>query len=127
MIGATPSTVDARGPVDRLAGDVGALVVNGEAIVKYLQDFPEITSIAGEMLREARREFGPDAELRLECRRDPESAEECLIVLVRLSRYGADAHQRLRSIAAVFDVPLAEASGYVLLTTDYRPVAADAV
>jgi hypothetical protein len=70
---------------------------------------------------QARQEFSHDAERSLELYRDPEVNDQYLTLYIRQTRYDADILARIHRVVEPFADQLAQASGYLLLTTDFRP------
>jgi hypothetical protein len=86
----------------------------------YLARHPDVTEAVEGICRSARQEFGPDAALILGVYQDPEIDDQYLSLFVRLESYPADVLDRIRSVSAIHDDALADRSGYVLVTTDFR-------
>lgn len=97
------------------------LTPNPDQVRDYLtqdQAFQELVLV---ICKRAREEFGPDTELSLELYRDPEIDDEYLTLYVRQPSYNADILDRIERVGQKFAEPLEKASGYLLLTTDFRP------
>jgi hypothetical protein len=92
------------------------------AISNYLASHRDLAKILPSVCEQARREFGQDAELRLEVYRDPEIDDRHLTLYVRLPAYENNAIvARLDRVTQPFEDELCSASGYLLVTTDFRP------
>jgi hypothetical protein len=98
------------------------VVPDTRAISNYLASHRDLAKILPSVCERARREFGQDAELRLEVYRDPEIEDRHLTLYVRLPTYGNNAIiERLDRVTQPFEDELCSASGYLLVTTDFRP------
>ncbi|HZU35974.1 MAG TPA: hypothetical protein VFA18_08705 [Gemmataceae bacterium] len=79
------------------------------------------------MVDEVREEFGTAGELILRLYRDPEAQDEYLSLYVRQWPYDASVMDRINGISERFEAELADCSGWLLLTSDFRkPGGADA-
>ena len=67
-----------------------------------------------------REEFGKDAQLTLRLYRDPEIDDRYLSLNVRLVGYDDRTMERIDRVSEPFDEQLCNASGYLLVTTDFR-------
>ncbi len=88
----------------------------------YLNRHSDMYEVTEKICKAARREFGPEASLILQVYRDPEIEDEYLALFVRLRDYAPDTLSRIRSVVDAFDNELCQASGSILLTTDFRPL-----
>jgi len=98
------------------------LMPNAPDIIAYLGEHAELASAVTEIAAELRREFTPDAVLSLELYRDPEIDDSYLTFYVRQDAYSPDLLARIDRVSEVFATQLAQASGYVLVTTDFRSI-----
>jgi hypothetical protein len=91
------------------------------AIRRYLNKFPDLYSPLKTLVRLSREEFGRNAELALQCYKDPELTDyKYLCLIVRLDDYPADLMDRFARISAEIRSDLARSSGWLILDTDYR-------
>jgi hypothetical protein len=107
--------------VEEIAKQVSASILNKKDIMQYLTDFPDVAPIIGSLLGAARHEFGRNAELLLELYRDPDINDKYLKVCIRVPKYDETVRRRLEVISRSHEDLLSSASGYVTITTDYRP------
>jgi len=106
------ATLAAQGVVVPRPADVAAYLVSHRALAR----------IVPLVCEQARREFDQGAELLLEVYRDPEIDDRHLTLYVRLPSYEGDAIiTRLDRVTQPFEDELCSASGYLLVTTDFRP------
>jgi hypothetical protein len=104
-----------------LAGQ-GIVVPNQAVIQDYLASHRDLAKILPSICAQARREFGQDAELILEVYCDPEIDDRHLSLYVRLPAYENNTiSERLDRVTQPFEDELCSASGYLLVTTDFRP------
>src|SRR5437016_1010557 len=104
-----------------LAGS-GILVPRPAAVAAYLASHRALAKVLPSVCEQARREFGREAELALEVYRDPEIDDHHLTLYVRVPTYGADPiTARMDRVTEPFEDDLCRASGYLLVTTDFRP------
>jgi hypothetical protein len=104
----------------QLAGH-GILISDPADVRKYLDSHADLGKIVPSVCAQARREFGRRAELTLQVYRDPEIKDLHLSLMVRLPSYGEDIMIRLDRVTQPFEEGLCSASGYLLVTTDFRP------
>jgi hypothetical protein len=90
-------------------------------VAAYLALHPDLAKVLPPVCAQARKEFGPEAELKLQVYRDPEIDDCYLRLYVRLSSYDDASMARLARVSQPFEEALARASGYLLVTTDFRP------
>jgi hypothetical protein len=92
-----------------------------KAVRAYLKRHGDLATHLPAVCDAARKEFGSEAELALELYRDPEIRDHYLTLYVRLDSYDSETMARIDRVSANFERRLAHASGYLLLTTDFRP------
>jgi hypothetical protein len=103
-----------------LAGQ-GIVVPHQTAIHNYLASHRDLAKILPSVCEQARREFGQDAELILEVYCDPEIDDRHLTLYVRLPAYENNTIiERMDRVTQPFEDQLCSASGYLLVTTDFR-------
>lgn len=89
---------------------------------EYLVQYPDMIALLLQVAVSASRRFGPATELSLELYRDPEIDDEYLTLYVRQRRYDADTLlDEIEDLRAGCQAPLGETSGWLLVTTDFRP------
>jgi hypothetical protein len=92
------------------------------AIASYLRSHRALGRILPAICEQARREFGPTAQLTLDVYHDPEIDDRHLTLCVRVPCNGTGAIiERLDRVTAPFADELCRASGYLLVTTDFQP------
>ena len=99
----------------------GVLIPCQNDIAAYLQQHPDMTSLVAQLAFAAREQLPRDAQLSLELYRDPEIDDTYLTLYVRQRHYIHNLTKRTHAIMDEFDHELATCSGWLLLTTDYRP------
>jgi hypothetical protein len=104
--------------------DCGVMLQGEGKAQRYLDDHADMFDLAINLCREARRIFPAPAELTLKVYRDPEIEDEYLALVVRLPVYAPDTLVRIRSVSDTQDERIGEASGWLLVTTDFRPIEA---
>jgi hypothetical protein len=87
----------------------------------YLQDHPDLTDLLLPTCQQFRQEMGEQAELSLEVYLDPEIDDHYLTLYVRQAVYEPDLVSRIESVCVPFEEHLGERSGWLLVTTDFRP------
>jgi len=115
-------------PVTRQVEDVlFALRSKGIAIPRpadvrdYLVQYPDIIDLLLQVGFSASRRFGPATELSLELYRDPEIDDEYLTLYVRQASYDEHILDEIEDVSAEYERELAGRSGWLLVTTDFRP------
>ncbi|HEV2947575.1 MAG TPA: hypothetical protein VGX70_09380, partial [Gemmataceae bacterium] len=68
----------------------------------------------------ARRLFGPESELILSVYQDPEIKDSHLSLVVRPPLYDENITELLDRVTEPYEAELCDASGYLLVTTDFR-------
>jgi hypothetical protein len=92
-----------------------------EEVKGYLDSHRKLATILPAICERTRREFGKEAELTLRVYHDPEIDDHYLSLYVRLPVYDDTTMERLDGVTQDFDDELCRTSGYLLLTTDFRP------
>src|SRR5437879_1954252 len=90
------------------------------AVRTYLEEHPDLAYHLSSICDVARKEFGPEAELSLEMYSDPEIHDQYLTLYIRLDSYQEDTLARIDAVSRRFDKHLEQASGDLVLTTDFR-------
>jgi hypothetical protein len=96
-------------------------VPDRKAVRAYLRRHGDLAAHLPAVIEAARKEFGSEAELALELYRDPEIRDHYLTLYVRLHSYDGETMARIDRVSTLFERRLAQTSGYLLLTTDFRP------
>jgi len=93
------------------------------AVAAYLQSDPDLVPIVSGMATALVSEFRNERhEIELTLYEDPEIDDPHLVFYVRIPEYADAFMQRLRDVSGRFDDLLANTSGWVLITTDFRPI-----
>jgi hypothetical protein len=104
-----------------LAGQ-GVVVPHLVAVRNYLTSHRALAKILPSVCKQARCEFGQEAELILEVYRDPEIDDSHLALYIRLPAYEKNTIiARMDRVTQPFEDELCSVSGYLLVTTDFRP------
>ena len=101
-------------------GCQGIRIPDGQEVLSYLQRHSELGKILPSVCAQARQEFGKEGELILSVYRDPEIEDRHLTLTVRLPAYDKNVTQRLDRVTQPYEAELCDASGYLLVTTDFR-------
>jgi hypothetical protein len=112
---------DMKRTVRDLSIEEAVLVPDLKAVRAYLKRHDELAAQLPAVCDAARKEFGAEAELALELYRDPEISDHYLTLYVRLDCYDSETMSRIDRVSGSFERQLAQTSGYLLLTTDFRP------
>jgi hypothetical protein len=99
---------------------LGVLMPQEADVRSYLALHPDVTEAVEGICRSARLEFGPNAALILGVYQDPEIDDQYLSLYVRLESYPPDVLDRIREVSAAHDDAMADKSGFLLVTTDFR-------
>jgi hypothetical protein len=86
----------------------------------YFDLHPDMYGLTERIATATRREFGPEASLFLHLYRDPEIADRYISLRVRLTAYGPGLADRFEAISQHFDQELCDASGWILINTDFN-------
>lgn len=111
-----------RAPDKVLAGLAaqGIALATETEIAAYLAAHPDLADVVPSVGARVREEFGKDAQLTLRLYRDPEIDDRYLSLNVRLLGYDDHTMERIDRVSEPFDEQLCNASGYLLVTTDFR-------
>ena len=96
-------------------------VPDRKAVCAYLKRHADLAAQLPRVCEAARKEFGLEAEFSLEVYRDPEIRDRYLTLYVRLDCYGDDTIARIDRVSRHLERRLGRSSGYLQLTTDFRP------
>jgi hypothetical protein len=93
-------------------------VQDASLVQDYIVEFPELIEVVPRAVRAAKRHL-PEAQLVLKAYRDPEIEDRYLALYVRLPTYDEKVMERIESAEAEFLDRLADAQGWLQLTTDF--------
>ena len=111
--------------LSQLAGH-GILLSKRDDLQAYLAEHADLAGLLDSVGRKVRAAFGPTAELSLELYNDPDIDDRYLTLYVRQEPYASDIIDRIEAVCDEFLPQLEAASGFFLVTTDFRrPHAAD--
>jgi hypothetical protein len=99
----------------------GVYVPRPERVQAYLHEYPDMVHVVGNICMAAHDQFGPDSELLLDVYCDPEIDDRYLSLVVRQASYPANFMSRIEELTAKFADELAQISGWIVVTTDFRP------
>ncbi|HEV3116840.1 MAG TPA: hypothetical protein VGY58_07300 [Gemmataceae bacterium] len=111
-------------PPSRLTQRLAALPVvipQPEQVAGYLECHADVEDLLPLVCQSARMEFGEEVELSLELYRDPEIPDCYLTLYVRQPVYDRLIMARIESVRARYRDELSERSGWLHVTTDFRP------
>ncbi len=91
-----------------------------EDVRTYLEQHPEFIGLLPLLCERTRQEFGKECEIVLEVYHDPEIVDHHLSLTIRLPMYDEKTMGRIDRVWEPYEKELAEASGFLLLTTDFR-------
>ena len=104
----------------KLLSELDVVIPGPEEVTGYLERHEDLAEVVSVACRCAREEFGDRAELSLELYHDPEIADEYLTLYVRLPVYEKPLLNRLDDVRSRYRGLLADRSGWLHVTTDYR-------
>ena len=96
-----------------------AQIAREARVREYLSLFADIADVASYAVEAARRRF-PNAQLVLDVYQDPEIDDEYLVLYVRMPHYDDSVMERIAAAEAEYLDMLADKSGWIQLTTDFR-------
>jgi hypothetical protein len=96
-------------------------IPNHNDVLRYLEQHVDLAAVVPSVCGQARQEFGDAAQLIIDIYRDPEIDDRYLRLCVRLPSYSDDTMAQVDHVSEPFDEDLCRASGYLLVTTDFRP------
>jgi hypothetical protein len=102
-----------------------ARIANGVQIAcesrvrEYLSLFADTADVVLHAVEAARR-FFPDAQLVVDVYQDPEINDEYLVLYIRMPHYDDSVMERIAAAEAEYLDRLADKSGWIQLTTDFR-------
>jgi len=109
------ATIDAF--LARIANSV--LIASESRVREYLLHAANIAEVVSHAVEAAQRRF-PDAQLVLDVYQDPEIDDEYLVLYVRMLHYDDSVMERIAAAEAEYLDMLADKSGWIQLTTDFR-------
>lgn len=109
------ATIDAF--LARIANSV--LIASESRIREYLLHFVDLAEVVSHAVETAQRHF-PEAQLVLDVYQDPEIDDEYLVLYVRVPHYDDSVMERIAAAEAEYLDMLADKSGWIQLTTDFR-------
>jgi hypothetical protein len=110
-----------RSRLETALANHGIVVPHPAAVRDYLASHRDLAKLVPLVCEQARREFGQEAELILQVYRDPEIDDCHLTLYVRMQAYDDAMAARMDRVTLPFEEQLCSASGYLLVTTDFRP------
>lgn len=116
----TDVTSEIEAALSRL-GSEGIVIPQPATVRDYLLRYPDIADLLPSVSKVARDRLGMRTQLSLEVYRDPEIDDEYLTLYVRQDNYDEHILDLIESISAEYEDKLAGRSGWLLVTTDFRP------
>src|SRR5437870_1581230 len=101
--------------------EAAIVIPDRKAVRAYLKRHADLAANLPAVCEAAREEFGSEVQLSLELYRDPEIHDQYLTLYIRLDAYDSATMARVDRVNEKFERRLERASGYLLLTTDFRP------
>jgi len=99
-----------------------AIVIRQPAVVRdYLLRYPDTIDVLPSLCRTALEQFGIGMQLSLEPYRDPEIDDEYLTLYVRQKEYDERIMDIIDEVCSAHEEELSEMSGWLVVTTDFRP------
>ncbi len=93
---------------------------NPPEIRDYLTCNASLIDISGLICSKVFERFGKNSQITLALYKDPEIDDEYLTIYVRQDPYDDDIMARIEEISSEFDEELADSSGWLLITTDFK-------
>jgi hypothetical protein len=100
---------------------LGISLAKQEEIREYLVRFPDLIDVMLQVARTA-HSYLPEAHLSLEIYHDPEVEDEHLVIYARQEQYDKTTMMRIRDVRSKYRPLLLGRKGWLILTTDFRPV-----
>jgi hypothetical protein len=96
------------------------MITRPDEVEEYLTSHPDLRSVLEGICDNARKAFGPSAQLALQMYNDPEYQDRFLTLYVRLDRYESGILDRIEAVTTPLAAQLDASSGHLLVTTDFR-------
>ncbi len=103
----------------KLRGE-GISIPDPDGVIQYLIQFKDMIDITYRIAHLAKQEL-KDAQLSLEVYKDPEIDYRHLVLYARFPRYDENTMERIEEVVEQYIDELAGKSGWLLLTTDFKP------
>jgi hypothetical protein len=94
---------------------------DSDRVRTYLRRHPDLIPALETVATVARRQWLPEDEVTLDLYQDPEVRDEYLTLYLRRRHYTANTMELVAAVADVAGTELVGTSGWVLVTTDFRP------
>jgi len=115
---ASTSMFRAVEPLMRWLVEEGVRLRDAGRIQDYIVEFPDLIKVIPQAVRAAKKHL-PEAQLVLEVYRDPEIEDRYLVIYARFPSYDEGVMERIEAAEAEFLDLLADAKGWLQLTTDF--------
>lgn len=96
-------------------------IPNPPEVREYLLRYPDLANVLPFVCKIARERVGIHPKLYLEVYHDPEIEDEYLTLYVRQQHYDEEILDTIEDIRTQYEAYLARKSGWLLVTTDFRP------
>lgn len=122
-----PPIIDARlssSPIEAVLSwlrSIDIVIPKPAAVRSYLLRYPDMTHLLSSVCKLARERFEMHTQLSLEVYQDSEIEDEYLTLYVRQENYDEQILDIIESISAAYEEAVAGKSGWLLVTTDFRP------
>jgi len=104
-----------------LADYLGMRLQNAGDVIDYITKHPGMFDVVLYACLLACEEFIADSQVSLELYTDNESSDKYLTLYIRQEHYADDIIEKMDKICDEYEAELADQSGWLLLTTDYKP------
>ncbi len=97
------------------------IIPQSNKVREYLLRFPDMIHLTPFVCKIVWDRFWSSAQLSVEVYHDPEIEDEHIIIYVRQGNYDADIMDTLQELHSQYEAELTGKSGWLLVTTDFRP------
>ena len=101
--------------------DQRVLIPQPAEVRNYLLRYFDLTRVLRLTCKLAVDWFGRQSQLSLEVYHDPEIEDHYLTLYIRQLQYNEDILKRIEELRAEYEIDLTDSSGWLLVTTDFRP------
>ena len=100
---------------------LGIRMPDSDRVRTYIRHHPDVMPPLETLAITAQRRWPLEDEVTLDLYQDPEVRDEYLTLYLRRRHYTADTMELVAAVAEMAEAELAGTSGWVLVTTDFRP------
>jgi len=98
-----------------------AIAPQYDEVLTYLLAHPDMVDPLTSICAQTHQQFGQDSEISLELFSDPEFEDLYLKLYIRQSNYDQDILDKIDSLSSKYSDTLVDLSGWLHITTDFRP------